>query len=96
MGEPKDKIKSAGFEILKTNFFGVFLYPGFCLVKRVNKYRFDRMSHDDKNRVVFAEIQGSSRSLFMEKVCNIEYFLGRWIKYPFGIRGYAVAQKPVQ
>lgn len=49
-----------------------------------------------KKKIVFKQIRESSRSIFMEYLCNIEYSLGRIVDYPFGIRGYVVAIKPVQ
>lgn len=90
------KINSAGFDILKNNYFGVFVYPGFSLIKKVNRLRFCKISEDEKKRIVFKEIKNSSRSVFMERLCSIEYFLGKIIKYPFGIRGYVVANKPIR
>lgn len=89
------KVNSAGFNILKNNYFGVFVYPGFYLIKQANRWRFRKFSDNEKKRIVFKEIKNSSRFVFMEKLCNIEYSLGKRIKYPFGIRGYLVASKPM-
>ncbi|MFH1903645.1 MAG: class I SAM-dependent methyltransferase [Candidatus Omnitrophota bacterium] len=94
IGEFKDKIESTGFDILKINYFGVFAYPGFYLVKQTNKWRYRRANDDEKKQVVFKQIHDTMRSVLMEKLCSVEYFLGKRIKYPFGIRGYVIAQKP--
>lgn len=94
--ELTDKVNSAGFDILKNNYFGVFVYPALCLVKRINRWRFRQLSDEEKKRIVFSEINGSSRLIFMEKLCNLEYYLGKIIRYPFGVRGYLVASKPTR
>lgn len=93
MGELKHKVQSAGFNILKANYFGVFIYPAFYMVKQLNKLRFNQIAEDKKKQIVFKQINDTSRSMFMEKLCNIEYSSGKHNSYPFGIRGYVVAQK---
>jgi ubiquinone/menaquinone biosynthesis C-methylase UbiE len=93
MNEIKSKLKSAGFHILKNNYFGVFIYPGFYLVKIRNRKRYRQVTDNEKNEIVFKQIKDTSRSVLMEKLCGVEYSLGRRIKYPFGIRGYVLAQK---
>lgn len=88
-----DKVQSAGFSILKHNHFGTFVYPGFYLVKRINSWKFPRSIDYENKQVVFKQIRATSRFILMEKLFGIEHFLGKIIKYPFGIRGYVVAQK---
>jgi hypothetical protein len=29
----------------------------------------------------------------MEAACSLEYMIGRAVKFPFGIRGYVIAEK---
>lgn len=94
MPEIVSKMRSVGFNILKNNYFGVFVYPGFYVTKKINKLRFSQVSEERKMEIVFREIKESSRSTFIEHLVNVEYFLGRVIRYPFGIRGYIFAQKP--
>jgi ubiquinone/menaquinone biosynthesis C-methylase UbiE len=94
MGELKKKVKAAGFDILAANHFGVFVYPAFYLVKQLNKMRYNRVAESQKEKIVFSQIKNSSRLKLMENICDIEYFLGKSIRYPFGIRGYITAQKP--
>ena len=95
MSELKSKVESTGFRILEANHFGVFIYPAFYLVKQINRWRFGRVTEDKKMKIVFSQIHNTSRIILMEKLCNIEYSLGRGgISYPFGIRGYVVALKP--
>ncbi len=95
MSELKNKIKTAGFQILNRNYFGVFIYPGFFLVKKRNGWRYRNATDEEKYEIVFKQIKDTSRFVLTGKICNIEYFLGKWLKYPFGIRGYILAQKPL-
>jgi ubiquinone/menaquinone biosynthesis C-methylase UbiE len=94
MKELKSKLKSAGFSILKNNYFGVFIYPGFYLIKILNRIRYSNKSESEINEIVFNQIKDTSRLKLMEELCSIEYSLGKRIKYPFGIRGYIMAQRP--
>jgi ubiquinone/menaquinone biosynthesis C-methylase UbiE len=96
MNELLHKEESAGFNIKRYNYFGVFIYPGFYLVKKINSRRYSNATADEKNETVFKQIKDTSGSMVMEKLCNIEYSFGRYIRYPFGIRGYIVAEKPSQ
>ncbi len=94
ISELKNKMEAVGFNILKSNYFGVFIYPGFYLIKQINKKRFGQLSDDKKKQIVFNQIKDSSRAVFIKNLLSIEYALGKMIKYPFGIRGYVLAQKP--
>jgi ubiquinone/menaquinone biosynthesis C-methylase UbiE len=94
MKELKNKIISSGFEILKSNYFGVLIYPGFYLTKIVNRRRYRSATAKEKEKIVFKQIKETSRSGLMEFLCNIEYFGGKHLSYPFGIRAYVLAQKP--
>jgi len=89
----KDKIISAGFKVLRFNYFGALLYPAFYMVKKLNRVRYRGITGEEKKRIVFKQIAQSARSPFMEKLCSWEESWGRYVRYPFGIRGYVVAQK---
>ena len=94
MNELRNKVESAGFKILRCNYFGVFIYPGFYTVKIINRRRYHHATDNKKNEIVFKQIINTSRSTLMEKLCSIEYSFGKYLRYPFGIRGYVIAQKP--
>jgi ubiquinone/menaquinone biosynthesis C-methylase UbiE len=93
MPEIINKIRSVGFNVLKNNYFGVFIYPGFYVTKKINKLRFSQASEERKIEIVFKEIKESSHSAFIEYLVNVEYALGKIIRYPFGIRSYILARK---
>lgn len=93
LGELISKVTQAGFNVLAANHFGVFVYPAFYFIKKLNKWRFSKIADAEKKRVVFKEIQAGSRSVIMDKLYRIEYSLGKRMGYPFGIRGYLVASK---
>jgi ubiquinone/menaquinone biosynthesis C-methylase UbiE len=96
MRELTDKINLAGLKIINKNYFGVLIYPGFYFIKKMNRLRFLHTKVAFKKQIAFKQIQRSSKLLFMEKLCNIEYALGKWVAYPFGIRAYAICEKPVE
>lgn len=53
MNEIKNKINAVGFNILKTNYFGVFVYPAFYLIKQINKWCFGHVAEDKKKENCF-------------------------------------------
>ena len=93
LGELQDKFEAAGFKVKRLNYFGVFVFGPFCMVKLVNKIRYRNISESQKKKIVINQIKETERFPFMDKLCEIEYSLGLKILYPFGIRGYAIAVK---
>jgi len=93
IGELLDKVRSAGFKVIKYNHFGVFVYPAFYLVKSLNRLKLRSAAEEDKKLIVFNQIKDTSRSFLMEKFSDIEYYLGKYVRYPVGIRAYVVCEK---
>jgi SAM-dependent methyltransferase len=93
LNDLEQKVCSAGFKILKSNYFGVFMYPIFYLIKKINKIKFDKLNFDEKKQKVFNEIRNTERYHFFKDICFLEQALGKKISYPFGFRGYIVAAK---
>jgi ubiquinone/menaquinone biosynthesis C-methylase UbiE len=91
--EFQKKFINAGFRILKSNYFGVSIYPAFYITKKYNQYKYRDLSFEKKQELAFKQIHSTERMRFMDCLCDIERRLGKKIKYPFGVRGYVVAVK---
>ena len=93
LNDLEQKICSAGFKILKSNYFGVFIYPVFYVIKKINKLKFDKLKFDEKKRRVFDAVRNTKKCFFLENTCYLEQSIGKKINYPFGFRGYVIATK---
>jgi SAM-dependent methyltransferase len=93
LGDLEGIVRSAGFKVIKSNYFGTLVYPGFYIVKRMNKFRYSDLPGEEKKRLVLREIEASKRSRLLEALSGIEYNLGKAVKFPFGIRAYVIAGK---
>jgi len=78
-------VKNAGFQIIKRSHLGVFVYPGFWLVKQRNK-RFLSREKMLQQQIVEQNIRDTGNSHLLNAMMRIELFLGRWVSYSFGIR----------
>ncbi len=95
LSDLKKKVMAAGFTLEKGNYFAVFIYPAFFLVKQLNRLRYSQLSREEKRQIVFGQIKKTQQSKIMEKLCRLEYALGKNVRYLFGIRGYVIAKKCV-
>lgn len=86
-------LKKQGFQIKKRSHLGVLLYPGFWLVKMLNKKRLTESEATQKQKVDRA-IRNTGRSLLLTWIMNTELWLGRFIQYPTGIRCLVTCTKP--
>jgi SAM-dependent methyltransferase len=86
------KAQGAGFEVVRSSHLGFFLYPAFRLVKKLNKRRLAR-STDQKKEQVATTIAKTRHNRPMELLMRLEYELGRFVTYPWGIRHLLVARK---
>jgi ubiquinone/menaquinone biosynthesis C-methylase UbiE len=91
--ELKHKVQRAGFRILKMNSFGVFIYPTFYVCKKYNKFVYGKLTFEQKKKIAINQALTTGSLRFMRNICELEYAIGKKLKYPFGIRGYLVAQK---
>ncbi len=87
------KFRTEGLDILRANYFGTFIYPAFYCVKRLNRLRYGKLTFEQKKAIAFRQIRRTERSRFMEGLCQIEYLVGKKVRYPFGIRIYLNAKK---
>ncbi len=89
-------LEGAGFRIHSANYFGSFIYPAFYWVKRRNQKRYGSLGFDEKRALAMSQIQKTSRSALMDALCRLEEGIGKRLTYPFGIRAYVIAQKPLE
>jgi len=80
-----DAFRRAGFRVEHPSHLGFLLYPPFAVVKLRNK----RHLHDPEERqraIVAKSIQRTGRSPLMQMAMNLEMAVGRFVRYPVGIR----------
>ena len=87
------KVEKAGFEILKANFFGAFIYPAFCIVKKQNQRKFKHLNYEQKFQKVLSQAKSTRNSRLMTMLCSIEEKIGELVHYPFGVRYFLLARK---
>jgi SAM-dependent methyltransferase len=85
-------LRGAGFEIARASHLGALIYPPFYLVKRRNQ-RYLSRDAAAKRQIVARNIQSTGTSLVLDAVIRAELLLGRWIRWPFGIRCVATGRK---
>jgi SAM-dependent methyltransferase len=85
-----DKLKNAGFRVLRQSHLGFFLYPAFVIVKRRNQ----RMLGDAALDVIVRnQASDTSSSYLLRAAVFIEKQLSKWLSFPKGIRCLVVARK---
>jgi len=77
--------ETAGFRPVDESHLGVFMYPGFWIVKQRNK-RFLSHANAAQQQVVTQNIRETGASRILSAAMQLELTLGRRISYPFGIR----------
>jgi SAM-dependent methyltransferase len=93
MSELKALAAGAGFQVLEATHLGAFVFPAFALQKLRNRRRL-RDTPEAKQRLVASQIRATSKSGVLGAVFRLELSLGRWIRYPCGIRCIAALRKP--
>jgi len=89
--ELNDKLREAGFRVVKQSHLGFILYPAFVVVKLMNKW----LTFKINRTVVRDRASITSGSLLVRWAMKLETnYLGN-IRLPFGIRATAVASRPV-
>jgi hypothetical protein len=84
--------RSVGFRVEDESHLGFFAYPPFSFVKRRNR-RYLAEPPEVQRAIVARDIRQTSGSVAMKVVMNIEGALGRFVRYPVGIRCVFVAVK---
>ncbi len=87
------KLRRAGFELPRATHLGVFIYPGFFVVKRRNQ-RFLTRERAQRRQVVAENIRSTASSRLLGPMFRLERWLGRWVSWPFGIRCVVAARRP--
>lgn len=80
-----EKVKNLDFKVVKESHLGVFIYPGFWLVKQRNK-RLGNKSPEQQKHIVEKNIRDTGDSKLLHLLMQMELSLGNWINYPTGIR----------
>lgn len=90
-----EKVRGAGFGIKIANRFGVMIYPAFYCVKRLNQWRYKNKTFTEKYNLALKQaIATKSPFTSMNLFCRLEEYVGQYLPYPRGVRGYAIAIKP--
>jgi SAM-dependent methyltransferase len=96
-GELAGKARAAGLVVLEDVFLGAPLYPGFWLVKQLNRRRRDHLQGPELEARVRHDIARTNDSRLGHLACHLEERLLAWgIAPPFGIRGLTVLSNPAR
>ena len=79
------KVEAAGFKILNSTHLGFSIYPAFWAVKKMNR-RFLSNTEEQKQKIVTKQIRQTKNNLLMKLALEIEIKLGKFVRFPFGIR----------
>lgn len=93
MGRIRRLFSQAGFEVASATHLGVVVYPAFAAVKLWNRLRPPR-ARQHEERAVAGYIQYTASSFLVGGAFAVERWLGRWIRWPFGIRCVLVGRRP--
>jgi ubiquinone/menaquinone biosynthesis C-methylase UbiE len=86
--------RKIGFEVQAASHLGFLIYPAFRLAKLRNRARFAALPLSEKQSIVKQRISSTGSSLAMRIALGTELSLGRFLRFPFGIRAVAKLRKP--
>ena len=87
LGELRQRIETAGFEIVDATYFNTLLFPAILAIRVLGRLRAKRSTSD------VAEVPQPLNTL-LEKIFSLETrFVGR-VRLPFGVSGLCFARKP--
>jgi SAM-dependent methyltransferase len=84
--------KQTGFDVIRTTHLGFFVFPAFALRKLWNQ-RWSHCTPEVKRHLVVSQIRKTSASGVLGILLKLETALGRWFRFPWGIRCVLVLQK---
>lgn len=94
-GELASKGERAGLRVREELCLGGLLYPAFWVFKRYNQKRHGHLQLETLERKVAKEVEETSDSHVGRAACRLEETLQRrGLRFPFGIRGLAVFERP--
>jgi ubiquinone/menaquinone biosynthesis C-methylase UbiE len=85
--------RRTGFEIVSANHLGALIYPAFMAVKLKNR-RYLARDAAEKQRIVAENIRATGSNPLLDVAFAIEGRLGRWVRWPFGIRCVLIGRRP--
>ncbi len=88
-----DLFLNAGFYVPFRSHMGFFLYPGFFVIKQLQRNRWKNISEEEKSALVAKNINQTGGNPIFRLLMEFELFIGNMLSYPFGIRCLLVAQK---
>jgi SAM-dependent methyltransferase len=95
-GEIARKAREAGLVVEADIYLGSIVFPGFWLLKKRNRLRFDTLEGIDLEERVSRDYGKTNESRLFRVACNLERWLcGHGINLPFGIRGLTVVRRPL-
>jgi SAM-dependent methyltransferase len=89
-----DMARRIGFKIQSATHLGFFIYPAFRLVKMRNQMRYSGHPLSEKQAVVKRHISTTGASLPLRIALGTELALGRFWRFPIGIRAVVKLSKP--
>jgi len=87
-------MRAVGFTVTDGSHLGCFVYPGFALVKRRNRRLLSAPAHVQEQLVQQNIRASGGAGGMLGVVMAAEAWLGRWIRYPVGIRCVVTGIKP--
>jgi len=84
-------VEQAGFRVLRQSHLGFLLYPAFAVTKRLEQRA--HRAPDDLRQHVEHQVTKTATSRVVGLALALEARLGRWVRYPFGIRCVVVGQR---
>ncbi len=92
MGALRALIRGAGLRPVRCTHLGVFVFPAFYLVKRRNR-RLRRLTFEEKAAIVAEQLRRTHGSLVLASLLGLERRLGRFCRFPAGIRCVVAARR---
>jgi SAM-dependent methyltransferase len=92
IGELTAIAKQIGFDVVRATHLGFFVFPAFALRKLWNQ-RWFHSTPETKRHLVVLQIRKTSASGVLGILLKLETALGRWFRFPWGIRCVLVLQK---
>lgn len=85
-------VQNQNFHVTQKSHLGFFLYPMFFVVKKHNQKLIMRSADEIKTRVE-NQIRYTGQNKLMHALMQTELFIGRYLRYPFGIRCVMTCKK---
>ncbi len=93
MGRIRRLLKHVGFETVSATHLGALVYPAFAMVKLRNRRHLSR-DRAFKEQIVAANIRSTRSNPLLAAAFAAEAFLGRSVRWPFGIRCVVLGRRP--